>query len=601
MAAAQAAKGINRRNILDLHRGNAAPRPGLSEKTQGYNVPFMSKRAGLTLWIATALLFLLMNRGAYRGYFTDDELDNISWTQYVPVSDFLKDAASPLFLKFNFRPVGHFYFYAMESACGLDFPKYVAVLHGLHLLNVWLLWLLLRRLGAPPPGAVIGVAFFAFHMALFDALWKPMYVFDVLCGTWSLACLLLWIDRRWLLSFVCFWLAYRSKELAVMLPAALACYEWLLGEKRWKPLLPFFAASLSFGLQGVLLNPNKDNDYTFRFTPAAVVKTSVFYAGRLLLLPFAGFALLAAPWLARNRRAWFGLAMTGLVFAPLLFLPGRLFSAYCYAPLLGVAVMLSGFDFTDRRVQAATVAFALLWLPWNFQQMRLQRRAKLAKDDEVRVWVKGLQELEKKAPETESFVFAGAPGGLQRWGVEGAIRYVFARPKAEIRWIEDKEAWVVMQRRNFALLAWDGVTLQTANRSPSEPDAPYVPMNMATPVWQLGEGWYGLEGAYRWIQPEADARLFRPAGARRFVLRVNIGQEQLDRVGRARVTLRLNGAALDPAEFSEAGWRTHAWDLPPAAPSTVKVTFTVEPGFTPGNETRRLGLAIGGFGFETTP
>ena len=65
--------------------------------------------------------------------------------------------------------------------------------------------------------AALATFFFAFHMALFDALWKPMYVFDLLCATFCLAAMLLWTGGRWVLSFACFWLAYKSKELAVML------------------------------------------------------------------------------------------------------------------------------------------------------------------------------------------------------------------------------------------------------------------------------------------------------------------------------------------------------------------------------------------------
>src|SRR5207245_5238839 len=109
--------------------------------------------------------------------------------------------------------------------------------------------------------------FFGFHMALFDIFWKPMYVFDLLCATFSLAAILLYTQRRYVLSFVAFWLAYKSKELAVMLPAVLACYEfWLADKKNRKALIPFFAGSLWFGLQGVIRNPSVDNDYTFHFT-----------------------------------------------------------------------------------------------------------------------------------------------------------------------------------------------------------------------------------------------------------------------------------------------------------------------------------------------
>src|SRR4051794_13125782 len=210
----------------------------------------MSQPRGLALFALFAALFLLANLPAYRGYFQDDEIDNLSWTPYLTGLDYLKGAVTPLYQPNNFRPAGHFYFYAVEGFAGLNFPVYVAVIHAIHLLNVWLLWLVTRRLGATPLAAAAACLFFGVHMALFDNFWKPMYVFDVLCAGFSLAALLCWMHGRWVLSFVAFWLAYKSKELAVMLPLLLASYELWFGKRRWKPLVPFFLVSLSFGLQG---------------------------------------------------------------------------------------------------------------------------------------------------------------------------------------------------------------------------------------------------------------------------------------------------------------------------------------------------------------
>src|SRR5580765_3079834 len=145
----------------DLHRRNAAKAEFLSrgdEKVprtawRGNSATIehsMSKRAGLLLFAAFAALFLTVNRDAYRGYFQDDEIDNLSWTPYLGPLDFLKGAITPQFQANNFRPVGHYYFHAVEEIAGLDFPVYAGVLQAFHLLNVWLLWLVARRLGAAP-------------------------------------------------------------------------------------------------------------------------------------------------------------------------------------------------------------------------------------------------------------------------------------------------------------------------------------------------------------------------------------------------------------------------------------------------------------------
>ena len=110
----------------------------------------MSGRTGSILFLLLAAAFLAADRGAYSGYFQDDEFNTLSWTRSTPVSEYVEAALTPRFLTNNFRPVGHFYFRAAERLFGLDFRGYVAVVQVLHLLNVWLLWLLARRLGAGP-------------------------------------------------------------------------------------------------------------------------------------------------------------------------------------------------------------------------------------------------------------------------------------------------------------------------------------------------------------------------------------------------------------------------------------------------------------------
>ena len=415
----------------------------------------MSTRRGILLFALFAAIFLLANRSAYRGYFQDDEIDNLSWTPYLTPLDYLKGAATPLYQPNNFRPAGHFYFYAVEAAAGLNFPVYVAVLQALHLLNVWLLWLIVRRLGAPPLAAAAACAFFGLHMALFDNFWKPMYVFDVLCATFSLTALWCWSRGRWVLAFLAFWLAYKSKELAVMLPVLLALYELWFGKRRWKPLIPFFLVSLSFGLQSILLNPNRDNDYTFRFTFAALARTAPYYAGRLFLVPYLGFLAPLFALFARNRRTWFGLAAMALFFFPLLFLPGRIFSAYCYLPLTGLAIALTGA--AEATSPAVVAALALLMLPLDYRELRRHGRETLDRDQGIRTWMNAVGRFAAANPNVRAFVFSGEPAGFQQWGVEGALKYFYERADMEIRSASDPDADALRARKHAAFLAWDPV------------------------------------------------------------------------------------------------------------------------------------------------
>ncbi len=393
----------------------------------------MTKRAGTALLLATAALFLIANRAAYQGYFQDDELNNIAWTRDIPAIDYAKAVLTPRFFANNFRPVGHFYFREMSLLYGLDFPRYLPILHLAHLLNVWLVWLIARRLGIAAFPASLGTLFFAWHMAAFDIYWKPMYVFDLFCATFSLLAIFLYTRRRYVLAFCAFWLAYKSKELAVMLPVVLACYEfWFAKDRSWKRLVPFFAASLSFGLQALLRNPNIDNDYTFRFTLPAFWTSLRFYASRIFLIPYAGLALIVLPLLVRDRKLWFGAAMLALFFVPLLFLPGRLFAAYCYLPSAGLALMAATVA-SEPHLAPVVALLCIFWVPWNISQLRKNRRDTLAADSDVRAYVSALQTFQQTSKSPRVFLYDGLPTYFNSWGVDGALRFLYGYPGPELR------------------------------------------------------------------------------------------------------------------------------------------------------------------------
>ena len=323
----------------------------------------------------------------------------------------------PAFDVSNFRPTGHLFFTLMGGAFGLDFPPWITPIFTIHLVNVTLLYFLLRKLAIERAHALAGVAFFALTATAMDVYWKPMYVFDLLCATFSLSSILLFAHRRWILSFAAFWLAYKAKEIAVMLPAVLVAYEYWLGKRRFIVLIPFLAASLSFGIQGLLFNPNRDNDYTFRFTLAALRKTIPFYSRRFLLFPFSGLVLVALAFVP-DRRIWFGLAATLCFLFTLLFLPGRLFEAYAYLPL-SCAVIAIVVAASRLRPVWLWCAF-LLWMPLNIRQLHREQRDTLAHDDRVAVFVDQMRSWAGAHPEIRTFVYDGLPAGFHHWGARGA-------------------------------------------------------------------------------------------------------------------------------------------------------------------------------------
>ena len=559
------------------------------------------KRLGPAMAILAFLaLFFTANRGAYQSAFSDDDLDNIAWTRRAPALDFATGLLSPRYFPNHFRPVGHFTFSVLAKTAGLRFRPYVTVIHFLHLVNTALLWLLLRRLGLPGWHAAAGALFFSFNMALFDAVWKPMYLFDLWCALFCLATLILYIDGRIFLALLTFLLAYKSKEHAVAIPAVLLAYEWTLGKVDWKKIAPFAAISMWFTSQGILLNKDAGQDYSLHFTPAALYTTASFYGPRVFTIP----VVLLLPWV-RTRRVLFGLATTLLLVGPMLFLPTRLSGAYLYVAMLGLAISVG--SALAALPWAASALFFAAWIPMNYQTMREERRAALTTAYENRAYMTAVAELSKQAPGLHRFIYDGHPPGMRWWGIWGALRIFYDRMDVELFPVEEKDPKELFEQGDVALLRWDNTLrrLSIAKRAPGEPPESFIRMNDSTPVWQLGEGWYQSEGKFRWIKPRATARLHRPTDAREFAVEVNIGPKYIADVKRTKLTVLLDGQRLGVVEFDSPGWATVRFPVTgaPKGDGAAQIEFLAEPAYGPSKlDSRVLGIPIGSFGFQkTTP
>jgi hypothetical protein len=157
--------------------------------------------------------------------------------------------------------------------------------------------------------------------------------------------------------------------------------------------------------------------------------------------------------LARNRRTWFGLAAMGLFLLPVLFLPGRMFSAYCYLPFAGLAIALTGL--AEAASPAALALFLALWLPVDLYELRLRRRDTLTNDNEVRTWMSGVRRFAAGRERVDAFVFSGTPAGFQDWGVVGALRYFYGRSDLTVKDAGDAGAAALTETRRVAFLKWD--------------------------------------------------------------------------------------------------------------------------------------------------
>ena len=553
------------------------------------------------LLLATLLLFWTTNRGAYKNYFQADSLDNLGLAHAIGWDSILKPLAVPTVPVDNFRPVGALFLKVMSNTAGLRFPPYIAALQILHLLNAFLVFLLLRKLALPVLAAAAGALFFTFHMALFTVLWEPMYVFDLLCGFFCLLSLLTYIDGHWIASFFLFWLAYRSKENAVMLPLVLAAWEFRFGLKKWPRLIPFFVLSLVLGVQALVNNAARDSAYTLQFDPVGIWVCMSFYSSQLLLIPFAGFAILAALF-ARNRRLLFGFVAFCALILPMLLLPGRLSGAYLYVPLIAVAICIAALAELQPKVALAVVL--LLWIPWNYVNMRHLRNTELARADRARLYIGSVVKAARENPQITNFLYHDIP--MEWYAISGSVGFVRSgKGDVKILSVGEPEALKVLQsQKPVAVLDWAPRpapgSVVTLVRNPRTPDVSYIKMDRTTPIWQLTTGW-NLEnnGPFRWIAPSATARLARPADAKQFELVVNVTNGYLKYEPHIHLKVLLDGHSIGERDFERETFGPIRWNLDPAPAGPVTVAFEVTPGFRTDPESGLMGLSVGNFGFTT--
>src|SRR5579871_1154365 len=118
-------------------------------------------RQTILFFVALAVVFFATNWQAYSGYFADDDFANMGWPTFVGNDVFIHGLYTPVYSGSHFRPVGFAFFRYAGRAFDLNFAPYVLAIQLMHLLNVVLLYFLLRRLGFSGAASYAGTAFYA--------------------------------------------------------------------------------------------------------------------------------------------------------------------------------------------------------------------------------------------------------------------------------------------------------------------------------------------------------------------------------------------------------------------------------------------------------
>lgn len=526
------------------------------------------------LALAIVVLFWIANRAAFEGFFSDDDLDNLSWATVAGLDSFLRELVSPLFSPTNTRPTGALVYRWL----GPRFELWLPLLFTLHLSNAALVFTLLTRLELPAFPATL---FFTFHTALLEAWWKPMYIFDLLAATFCLLTWLLFLTRFWPAALLTFWLAYKSKEVALFFPVVLAFHHW-------RHALPFFLISASFGLQALIANQGRDNPYTLRFSLSSLAVTVPFYAKHFVLNKYGALLLAPLALYSREPILWRSLAAFLLLLLPLLFLPGRLFSVYLYVPLLG---LLPGLAAVMARVPRPALVLGLtLFLGLDYLALRDKRRRELALGHESRAY---FTQLRAAAPLPSTAYYENAPLEFRLHGIRGALRLVTGDPNARVL-NPELEADRQAATSPLPTLHWFRPTQTLSVRYHQYGETTQSTLNFAdaSAAWQLMDGWHDREGHFRWASPRARLRLLAEPTHTQLAVHYNLGPALLAATGPLTVELLLNGVPLGRTVLNQPGTPTLSYPLPAPLSGPVIFELRSSPGYTPPGDGRSLGIAL---------
>lgn len=543
------------------------------------------------LLLLTLALFITFSKAAYQSYFSDDDFSNLALARFVPWLS-LPKAMFSLGYENNIRPFGILYYKILGATAHFNFIPYLAVLQVIHVATSLSLWIFLRRLPLRPLAAGLGCLFFAVNVATLTAYWKPMYVFDVLCGFWTILSLLCYQRNKFLLSFLCAWLAFRSKEMELMLPLVLLAYEWWFGQKRdgrWLPLIPFFLMSLLFGLQAVMQSTGPETAYSMHLTPASLWTSLVYYGGKVLYAPLAGIFISLGLFFVPKRVVRFGVIGFWILLFPMLLFPGRQSGAYLYVPLLGFAVAMAG-TFDWKPTWAAI--FFLIWFPASYNELRLERNPIIAFGHEHRPYVTQVREALMARPSATAVVFDGTPVDFAIWGQEGLFGYVLDKYDLLIRDASSPDALEILRRPEALLLTWDRFNHRLiVNTYPGDGhEAASVDFARDNPFWQLKDGWKFLIKGCRWTAPHAMLALRQPQGASVFALNVKASPNQTIRVSSA-------GRAIGQQLFTTSGLQSIRWPVSSPRPELKDVEITVDPPVHPSPDSEPYGALVCACGF----
>jgi hypothetical protein len=303
-------------------------------------------------------------------YFSEDDLMNMYWAWTLPLRRLILANLSPFTAVY--RPIGSVYYRVMYACAGLHPLPFRIVCYSLMMLNIWLVYRLIRQITGSSEIAILAALIGSVHKRLFGLWVNGGTIYDILCFTFFCLAFSFYVTARqksgnvtgWrLLGFYALYtLALNSKEMAAGLPAILLAYELIYFTPRLQGLVRWLwdrhAIWLGFAMTLVALKYRMSRHasfygvggYKMTFSLSQYFSTTMPLVSQALFLPEEAFSragvivFFLAVWTvalaAKNRAMMLGVAIMILAPLPINFIPPRGFFVM-YLPLIGWSLYLA--------------------------------------------------------------------------------------------------------------------------------------------------------------------------------------------------------------------------------------------------------------------
>jgi len=483
--------------------------------------------------------------------------------------------------------------------------------------------------------------------------WTCEYIL-VACGFFLLLALhlfLRYVETGKLKYYVWTWAVFLTGFLAmetnIVFPLLAASYALACARPYFRKTLPFFGASIMYGVLHLWLAPNQGTvAYTMHFDRALpatfwsywrrafeplqqpsvsplppVVETLEMTACTVALLAFAIYHARRKQWLPAMLLAWFAILL-----GPVIPLRDHISDYYLTLPLLALAMagayaLVCAWRSGPRWkiIAAVLVAGYLVEQPpmaWRTAEW-FRTRA-----DAQEALVMGVARAHELHPR-KTILLAGVDDNLF-WGSIQQRSFLFLRipnvylaPGSEVGItphpdMDDVSNYILPADETRRALERHEAVVYRAGEGPLRnittqfvPPADIVAagplrINVGDPLVadRLGPTWYPLEPGFRWMPRQASVRMPGPRspGQKLYVTAMCPGAQV--QKGPLEMAVTVDGVRAPPVQFTKGDAEaTFAFPVPPAAVGKREIEIAVELSRTVhiGGDTRDLGLAFGRF------